>query len=80
MVIVRLGLDQKEFKITDETYSTFLQKIGRSFSDVAGKDSLILDSPPKVSHREIPESRSSILRVSSIWYLVSSPDGLTRNS
>ncbi len=30
MVIVRLGLDQKDVKITDETYNTFLEKVGRA--------------------------------------------------
>ncbi|MHC4675616.1 MAG: hypothetical protein ACYTBZ_24275, partial [Planctomycetota bacterium] len=38
MVIVRLGLDQNEFKMTDEIYSTFLQKIGRSISKTADID------------------------------------------
>ncbi len=34
MVIVRLGLDQTEFKITDKIYGTFLQKIGQAIMDV----------------------------------------------
>ena len=38
MVIVRLGLDQNEFKMTDEIYSTFLQKIGRSISNTVNID------------------------------------------
>jgi CubicO group peptidase (beta-lactamase class C family) len=38
MVIVRLGLDEKEFKITDDIYSTFLQKIGHSISDITDID------------------------------------------
>ncbi|MCP5118455.1 MAG: serine hydrolase [bacterium] len=33
MVIVRLGLDQDEFAVTDETYSTFLGKIGQALLD-----------------------------------------------
>jgi len=35
MVIVRLGLDQTEFKITDKIYGTFIQKIGQAIMDVA---------------------------------------------
>jgi CubicO group peptidase (beta-lactamase class C family) len=35
MVIVRLGLDQNEFIITDDIYSNFLQKISRSVSNIA---------------------------------------------
>lgn len=31
MVIVRLGLDQSDFQITDEIYNTFLQKMGKTF-------------------------------------------------
>lgn len=38
MVIVRLGLDQNEFVITDNIYSTFLQKIGRSISNITDID------------------------------------------
>jgi len=34
MVIVRLGLDQTEFNITDKIYGTFLQKIGQAIMDV----------------------------------------------
>jgi hypothetical protein len=30
MVIVRLGLDQNEFLITDAMYGTFLQYIGKA--------------------------------------------------
>lgn len=30
MVIVRLGLDQSDFHITDEIYNTFLQKVGKT--------------------------------------------------
>lgn len=30
MVVVRLGLDQNEFEITDGIYSTFLQKVGKA--------------------------------------------------
>ncbi len=33
MVIVRLGLDQNEFPITDTIYGTFIEKIGRSIMD-----------------------------------------------
>lgn len=33
MVIVRLGLDQQQFGITDEIYSTFLQKVGQAITD-----------------------------------------------
>ncbi len=39
MVIVRLGLDQNEFIITDDIYSNFLQKIGRSISNTTEIDS-----------------------------------------
>lgn len=39
MVIVRLGLDQNEFIITDDIYSNFLQKIGRSISNTIEIDS-----------------------------------------
>jgi CubicO group peptidase (beta-lactamase class C family) len=38
MVIVRLGLDQNEFIITDEIYSNFLQKIGRSITNITDID------------------------------------------
>lgn len=31
MVIVRLGLDQSDFHITDKIYNTFLQKVGKTF-------------------------------------------------
>ena len=34
MVIVRLGLDEDEFKITDDIYSTFLSKIGEAIQTV----------------------------------------------
>jgi len=34
MVIVRLGLDEKELKINDDIYSTFLQKVGQSISNI----------------------------------------------
>jgi CubicO group peptidase (beta-lactamase class C family) len=34
MVIVRLGLDQTELKITDKIYGTFIQKIGQAIMDV----------------------------------------------
>jgi len=30
MIIVRLGLDQKDVKLTDETYNTFLKKVGEA--------------------------------------------------
>jgi CubicO group peptidase (beta-lactamase class C family) len=33
MVIVRLGLDQRERRITDTIYSTFLEKVGRAIKD-----------------------------------------------
>jgi CubicO group peptidase (beta-lactamase class C family) len=33
MVIVRLGLDENAFKITDEIYGTFIKKIGRAIMD-----------------------------------------------
>jgi CubicO group peptidase (beta-lactamase class C family) len=33
MVIVRLGLDQSEFSITDSIYSTFLEKIGQAITE-----------------------------------------------
>ena len=33
MVIVRLGLDQNEFVITDAVYGTFIEKIGRAITD-----------------------------------------------
>ena len=33
MVIVRLGLDQSEFTITDEIYSTFLEKVGQAITE-----------------------------------------------
>ncbi|MCP4258406.1 MAG: serine hydrolase [Planctomycetes bacterium] len=33
MVIVRLGLDENEFKITDEIYGTFIKKIGQAIMD-----------------------------------------------
>ena len=33
MVIVRLGLDQNEFPITDTIYGTFIEKIGRAIMD-----------------------------------------------
>jgi hypothetical protein len=31
-VIVRLGLDQREFPITDKIYSTFLGKVGQAIN------------------------------------------------
>ena len=34
MVIVRLGLDQTEFNITDTIYGTFIQKLGQAITDV----------------------------------------------
>lgn len=34
MVIVRLGLDQTEFNITDMIYGTFIQKLGQAITDV----------------------------------------------
>jgi len=34
MVIVRLGLDQTEFNITDKIYGTFLQKVGQAIMDL----------------------------------------------
>ena len=37
MVIVRLGLDQTEFKITDKIYGTFIQKIGQAITDVTSE-------------------------------------------
>ena len=37
MVIVRLGLDQTEFNITDKIYGTFLQKIGQAIMDVTSE-------------------------------------------
>ena len=33
MVIVRLGLDQSEFSITDAIYSTFLEKVGQAITE-----------------------------------------------
>jgi hypothetical protein len=33
MVIVRLGLDQRDFKITDEIYGTFIKKVGQAIMD-----------------------------------------------
>ena len=33
MVIVRLGLDQSELAITDEIYSTFLEKVGQAITE-----------------------------------------------
>jgi len=33
MVIVRLGLDQRDFAITDAIYSTFLEKVGRAITE-----------------------------------------------
>jgi CubicO group peptidase (beta-lactamase class C family) len=33
MVIVRLGLDQSDMKITDEVYGTFIKKVGRAVTD-----------------------------------------------
>ena len=33
MVVVRLGLDQSQFKITDTIYGTFLNRIGQAISD-----------------------------------------------
>ncbi len=35
MVIVRLGLDQTDSAISDTTYSTFIQKLGQAFTDIA---------------------------------------------
>ena len=37
MVIVRLGLDESKFKITDAIYGTFLQKVGQAISAGAGE-------------------------------------------
>ncbi|MBN2270144.1 MAG: serine hydrolase [Sedimentisphaerales bacterium] len=37
MIIVRLGLDEGKLKITDQTYGTFLEKIGGSMIDSSGK-------------------------------------------
>ena len=37
MVIVRLGLDQNEFKITDKIYGIFIQKIGQAIMDVTSE-------------------------------------------
>lgn len=37
MVIVRLGLDQRQFTITDRIYGTFLEKIGRAIISDSGK-------------------------------------------
>jgi len=37
MVVVRLGLDQGKLKITDQTYSTFFEKIGGAMIDSSGK-------------------------------------------
>ncbi len=37
MVIVRLGLDQTEFHITDKIYGTFLQKIGQAIMDATSE-------------------------------------------
>jgi hypothetical protein len=34
MIIVRLGLDQTEFNVTDKIYGTFLQKVGQAIMDV----------------------------------------------
>jgi CubicO group peptidase (beta-lactamase class C family) len=33
MVVVRLGLDENEFKITDEIYGTFIKKVGQAIMD-----------------------------------------------
>ena len=33
MVIVRLGLDQRDFAITDAIYSTFLEKVGKAITE-----------------------------------------------
>ena len=33
MVIVRLGLDQRDFAITDAVYSTFLEKVGQAITE-----------------------------------------------
>jgi hypothetical protein len=40
MVIVRLGLDQREFKITDTIYGTFIQKLGQAITDVTTAGSM----------------------------------------
>jgi CubicO group peptidase (beta-lactamase class C family) len=37
MVIVRLGLDQTEFNITDTIYGTFIQKLGQAIVDVTSE-------------------------------------------
>ena len=37
MVIVRLGLDQNEFKITDTIYSTFIQKLSQAIMSAKNK-------------------------------------------
>ena len=36
MVIVRLGLDQRDLKITNAIYATFLQKVGDALVDTPG--------------------------------------------
>jgi hypothetical protein len=33
MVIVRLGLDQRDFAITDAIYSNFLEKVGLAITE-----------------------------------------------
>jgi len=38
IVIVRLGLDQRESRITDAIYSTFLEKVGQAIKDVSLED------------------------------------------
>ena len=35
MVIVRLGLDQRDFRITDEIYGNFLREVGQAINDAA---------------------------------------------
>jgi CubicO group peptidase (beta-lactamase class C family) len=39
MVIVRLGLDQTEFNITDTIYGTFIQKLGQAIMNVTSEGS-----------------------------------------
>ena len=41
MVIVRLGLDQTEFKITDTIYGTFIQKLGQAIKDVTTEGNVL---------------------------------------
>jgi len=41
MVIVRLGLDQTEFGITDTIYGTFIQKLGQAIMDVTTEGNVL---------------------------------------